>query len=172
MDGMEIIGRLEELGISVQLAIDCEGESSPEAEVLLDQLADEREGGLDCLVGSRFTQLPDDVAIPAEWTMNASMKRYILDASSDILSSLGKGHSPLFVLLYAAKGLCFIRGGRGLYERIEAATAESFGFDVNEYAEGWKRYAALLETPQNETLTLLPEYLTVTARLRELGAGV
>ena len=173
MDAMNIIGRLEALGFTFRLAVDYEydGEPTPEADELLRRLADDRAAAIDYLVAGRFVPLPDDTPIPLEWGLNAAMKKYIFSASSDILTTIEKGHSPLFALLYAAKGLCFFQGGKMQYEAIEAAVRDLHGFDYEyEYAEGWKRYVALLETSQGEARDKLPEYLDVQARLKDMGA--
>lgn len=112
MNGAERIGRLEELGFAFRLAIDYGGEPSVEAETLLRHLADKRDAAIDYLAAGRFPRLPDDVAIPAEWTMNGKMKHYILDAPEEILRSIQNDHSPLFALLWAVKALCLIKGGK------------------------------------------------------------
>ena len=170
MDSMNIIGQLEEQGFIFRLAIDYEytGEPSPEAEALLHRLADARESAIDCLIAGRFVPLPDDTAIPAEWNINGKMKRYILDTPERILNTVEEHHSPLFSLLWAVKALCFINGGKVLYERTEDIIREAYGFDYERYAGEWKRYTDML----GGTGTVSPELSEVQVRLRDMGARI
>ena len=137
MDGMQIIGQLEKLGFTFRLAIDYEfgGEPTAETETLLTQLADDREAAIDYLLSQRFVPLPDDFLLPAEWVMNEKMRRYVLDAPEDALQALKNVHNPLFVLLWAVKALCFIKGGKVLYESVENEIRDTYGFDYTQYSE-------------------------------------
>jgi len=136
MDAFEIIGQLEKLGFTFQLAIDYEygGELTAETETLLTQLSDDREVAIDYLLSQRFVPLPDSFSLPAEWVMNEKMRRYVLDAPEDALQALKNGHNPLFVLLWAVKALCFVKGGKVLYESVEEAIRDTYGFDYTQYS--------------------------------------
>ena len=171
METFEIIGQLEELGFTFRLAIDYEfdGELTPEANELLHQLADDREAAIDCLLSRRFVSL-DDIAIPAEWNLNAAMKNYVLESAGNILEAVEHGHSPLFGLLWCFKALCFIRGGESLYTRFVGVLHDAYGFDFALYDADWRRYVELQNVPSEDTPQVLPEYMDITGRLKQAGA--
>jgi hypothetical protein len=120
-----------ELGIKITYRADKH--STHESDALLDMLSAQRDEAIDYLLIGRFVPLPDDVAIPAEWTMSAAMKRYVLDAPGEILTALGTGHDPRFCLLWAVKALCFIRKDKLTYDRIANVLRDPLGFDMESY---------------------------------------
>jgi len=172
MDTFEIIGQLEKMGFTFQLAIDYEfdGEPTAETETLLAQLADDREAAIDYLLSQRFVPLPDSFLLPSEWALNDATKRYILGAAENILGSIESGHSPIFGLLWCFKALAFIKGGKPLYERLESVVNDAYGYDRSQYDADWRRYDELQNVSPDDAPELLPEYLEVTERLRKAGA--
>ncbi|MCL2046121.1 MAG: hypothetical protein FWG88_07025 [Oscillospiraceae bacterium] len=104
------IEQLEEMGLVFQLAVDYEyrGDRNDEIDALIATLANDREAVLDNLLARRFVPLPDDLLLPPEWVLNAAMKQFILDAGEDLLDCIVKGHSALWVLLWAFRALCFL----------------------------------------------------------------
>jgi hypothetical protein len=67
MDIFQIIGHLETMGVNLTLAIDYEGNITPEAETLLQALSKDREAAIDCLAGRRFAPLPDNMKLPPQF---------------------------------------------------------------------------------------------------------
>jgi len=58
-----------------------------------------------------------------------------LSSPADILDALRKGHDVSFCLLWAFKALCFINGGKTMYEALEATLRTTDGFDAALYAK-------------------------------------
>ena len=79
MDGMQLIGELESLGVSLSLAIDYEynGTLTPEIESLLSKLSEQKEAAIDYFLSKRIVPLPDDVKLPKEFKkpLSARMKQ-------------------------------------------------------------------------------------------------
>ena len=66
MDVLQIIGKLEALGVTLSLAVDYEcSEITPEIKALLQELSKNRETVIDALAGQRYIPLPDNTPIPA-----------------------------------------------------------------------------------------------------------
>ena len=68
MDGMQIIGHLEEHGVKLSLAIDYEidGEPKPEVESLLRKLSEEKDAAIDYFLSKRIVPLPDNTPLPVQ----------------------------------------------------------------------------------------------------------
>jgi len=63
-DVSKIVGNLEAKNVTLSLAIDFEGDITPEAEKLLQELSQNKQAAIDVLAGRRFAPLPDNTPHP------------------------------------------------------------------------------------------------------------
>ena len=171
----QIIEALDKYGVGVELGLKFTSitKPSPEAETLMQTLANKRDETVDHLITEQFFDLPADVALPSEWTMSPAMKKFVLEAPTDIIAAFKNGHSLYFLLLIAFKALCFVRGGKELYMQLETILRERHGFDYDTYYTNWSRYIELRDNPpslKEMTDTIIAEYANLIKGLKEMGA--